>query len=443
MGTLPFKDFVVIDCETTYVKEYGQLPIEMGAIRYRDEHEIERFSSLANSGFPVTQTVEELTGITNDELKKAPDLNTVLQSFLSFVGDEPLIIGHNIKYDYSAILAACQFCHIPGPDWSKRTQDTMTIAANVFRHNSLANCAKWLGIEQCPAHRAVNDSKTTAELFLALQKESNRIENDTKNKQRPFIGTRFSHVPEVGFAFSRIEERQTSDYISPREKYLKKVQEIIDNAQGYNIDFTDIHFAFHGNLEKPSIMRIGGLDRIVEALGGTFHKNVSSKVDFYVCFDNEETETVQKAKRIAEDPKNHLQIIDGADFLEMLAFETDEPNREDVAQVRLRKNNERREKEEVEKNHNEKANERKEKKTLHLSYASEHTALMQGKLVIQLLSDGKIVKLFKSVADASKETGIDRKCIRDAANGKQKTAGGYYWKFSEDKQVTIFEEVTQ
>ena len=159
--------------------------------------------------------------------------------------------------------------------------------------------------------------------------------------------------------------------------------------------------------------------------------------------NNEETETVQKAKRIAKDPKNHLQIIDGADFLEMLAFETDEPNREDVAQVRLRKNNERREKEEAEKNHNEKANEREEKKTLHLPYASEHTALMQGKLVIQLLSDGKIVKLFKSVADASKETGIDRKCIRDAANGKQKTAGGYYWKFSEDKQVTIFEEVTQ
>lgn len=37
--------------------------------------------------------------------------------------------------------------------------------------------------------------------------------------------------------------------------------------------------------------------------------------------------------------------------------------------------------------------------------------------------------MYDSIADAVRQTGINSKSIRDAANGKQKQAGGYKWKY--------------
>ena len=47
--------------------------------------------------------------------------------------------------------------------------------------------------------------------------------------------------------------------------------------------------------------------------------------------------------------------------------------------------------------------------------------------ILQLDLDGKIMDSFKSITSASKKCGIDRKNLRNALNGKQKTAGGYRW----------------
>lgn len=51
--------------------------------------------------------------------------------------------------------------------------------------------------------------------------------------------------------------------------------------------------------------------------------------------------------------------------------------------------------------------------------------------VIQLTSGGVYLDKYESVAQAVRETGINSKSIRDAANGVQKHAGGYKWKFSD------------
>ena len=53
-----------------------------------------------------------------------------------------------------------------------------------------------------------------------------------------------------------------------------------------------------------------------------------------------------------------------------------------------------------------------------------------GRPVIQYTDDGTVVKEFDSITIASREVGISTKCIRDAAIGKQKHAGGYCWKYA-------------
>lgn len=55
----------------------------------------------------------------------------------------------------------------------------------------------------------------------------------------------------------------------------------------------------------------------------------------------------------------------------------------------------------------------------------------RGRSIIQMTDDGTVIKEFETIASAVYEVGISSKSIRDAANGVQKHAGGYCWKYKE------------
>lgn len=55
----------------------------------------------------------------------------------------------------------------------------------------------------------------------------------------------------------------------------------------------------------------------------------------------------------------------------------------------------------------------------------------QGKVILQMDDDGNVIKRFDTIAAAEREVGVSSRCIRDAANGVQKRAGGYCWRFVE------------
>lgn len=54
----------------------------------------------------------------------------------------------------------------------------------------------------------------------------------------------------------------------------------------------------------------------------------------------------------------------------------------------------------------------------------------RGRAVIQMDENGNVIKEFETVAAAAQEVGVNAKGIRDAANGIQKRAGGYCWKYN-------------
>ena len=56
----------------------------------------------------------------------------------------------------------------------------------------------------------------------------------------------------------------------------------------------------------------------------------------------------------------------------------------------------------------------------------------KGRPILQLNDNGEIIKEYVSISAAVSETGINSKSIRDAANGVQKHAGGYCWKYKEN-----------
>lgn len=55
-----------------------------------------------------------------------------------------------------------------------------------------------------------------------------------------------------------------------------------------------------------------------------------------------------------------------------------------------------------------------------------------GRSVIQMDDDLHIIKQYDSVSEASRETGVNEKSIREVAKGRQKHAGGFVWKYADE-----------
>lgn len=53
----------------------------------------------------------------------------------------------------------------------------------------------------------------------------------------------------------------------------------------------------------------------------------------------------------------------------------------------------------------------------------------RGRPILQLDDEGVVIKEYESISEAVADTGINSKSIRDAANGVQKHAGGFCWKY--------------
>lgn len=56
---------------------------------------------------------------------------------------------------------------------------------------------------------------------------------------------------------------------------------------------------------------------------------------------------------------------------------------------------------------------------------------VEGRHIYQMDDNKNILREFISISEATRETGINSKSIRDAANGIQKHAGGYVWKYKD------------
>ena len=70
--------------------------IQVSAVRFTDGKEVDHYDSYVYTDKPLKSFINGLTGITQDKIQNAPQLEQVLGEFKAFVGDRPLI-GYNAK----------------------------------------------------------------------------------------------------------------------------------------------------------------------------------------------------------------------------------------------------------------------------------------------------------------------------------------------------------
>ena len=164
--------YVVFDVETTGLSAVYDTIIELAAVRLKNGEIVETFERFANPHHPLSSTTTELTGITDDMVKDAPEVADVVKDFSEFIGDS-ILVAHNAKFDMGFFYEASKKAGLPAVAYP--VIDTLELARFIhpeMRNHRLNTLAKKYNIELTQHHRAIYDTEATAHLFLKLMKEA-------------------------------------------------------------------------------------------------------------------------------------------------------------------------------------------------------------------------------------------------------------------------------
>ncbi|SCL18047.1 DNA polymerase-3 subunit epsilon [Micromonospora pallida] len=162
--------FVVVDLETTGGTPDGGGITEIGAVKVRGGEELGILGTLVNPGQPIPPFITVLTGITEAMLLPAPPVETVLPSFLEFLGDA-VLVAHNAPYDVGFLKAACARHGYRWPN--PRVLDTVALARRVLTRDEVPNrklgtLAAYFRTTVQPTHRALDDARATVDVLHGL-----------------------------------------------------------------------------------------------------------------------------------------------------------------------------------------------------------------------------------------------------------------------------------
>lgn len=164
-------DYLALDIETTGLSPEKDRVIEIGAVKYAKDKEMEKFSCLIKIFQPLPPKITELTGITDEMLSGGCDEKMAITKFIWFAQDTPILLGHNISFDFSFIkVAASRY----GLTFERQALDTLMFAKKLhpeFESRALSALCAHYGIIQEHAHRAVDDAVCAHKLYLALRRE--------------------------------------------------------------------------------------------------------------------------------------------------------------------------------------------------------------------------------------------------------------------------------
>jgi len=164
--------FAVLDFETTGLSpSQGARPTEIAVVLVQGGVIVDRYQSLMNAGVPVPWDIQQLTGISNEMVRQAPGVATVMREAAEFVGQHPLV-AHNAAFDskfWGHELARIQKpCH-------HEFVCSMLLSRRLFPHannHKLGTLVQTLGLPRTGNfHRALADAEATAHLLLRIQRE--------------------------------------------------------------------------------------------------------------------------------------------------------------------------------------------------------------------------------------------------------------------------------
>ena len=171
LDVLNLSTFTAFDFETTGLDPNNDKIIEIAAIRFRHGEIVDRFVSLVNPEIDIPHIITEITGISNAMVFKSPKEAEIVDSFLNFLGDSPLV-AHNIHFDEKFLTNLC--LRHKKEENNFRKYDTLQLSRSLLFEQPVFNLtalSDFYGLSSDNAHRAENDTENTGLIFLELLDE--------------------------------------------------------------------------------------------------------------------------------------------------------------------------------------------------------------------------------------------------------------------------------
>ena len=152
-------EFVAFDIETTGLSSEHDRITEIGAFIFKDGRQTDRFQTFVNPGKHIPLEITNLTGISDDMVKDAPDEKSAIEAFLAYCGNRPLL-AHNANFDVGFIDEASRRHSL---SFDPTYIDTLALSQAMqpeLKNHKLDVVARSLELPDFEHHRASDDALT-------------------------------------------------------------------------------------------------------------------------------------------------------------------------------------------------------------------------------------------------------------------------------------------
>lgn len=162
-------NYTILDFETTGLSATDDEIIEVAAIKFRNDIEVDRFHSYVRPvKKDISPRITKITGIDSETVKDSPSIDNVLPDLLDFITGEN-IVAHNASFDMRFLL---QNMFSEKHEHQKfRVIDTLTLSRKhlpFLKNHKLETLKTYLGLDVA-SHNALDDCLVTGELYQHIK----------------------------------------------------------------------------------------------------------------------------------------------------------------------------------------------------------------------------------------------------------------------------------
>lgn len=165
-------DYIALDLETTGFSPETCDIIEIGAWKIKDGVAVDKFCTLVRPIMYIPRNVQELTGITMEDVKDCETIEPVLLEFYDWCERLPFL-GHNLKFDFNFLVTKGKPLGLDFTlDDSRCGIDTLNLCKHLLKleSNKLEDVARYFNISVGSStkdrfHRAEFDAYMTKLIY--------------------------------------------------------------------------------------------------------------------------------------------------------------------------------------------------------------------------------------------------------------------------------------